>query len=160
MKLLVLNLYHYSQINRGVVLGFKYVLPENCPECLNKKYDIIEEEIVVYRVSKSKDCINNEHKPLVFDRKHSCYKNICKEPIKDKIKCCKCHGLSVQKTKEEIIKKRSFYKRLGKYIFCGKITKEMGKLYFTKSRQSPKHCTFYIFKNKNERDIFEFLEEL
>jgi len=128
---------------------------KNCPQCLSENYDILKGKIEVFRLTPNKECDKNDFLPFILKAKDRCNKN-CKE---SKIKCCLCYGLSVETDIEEIKRKNKKFPKLGNNIFCAIIEKE-GLIYSTPSKRWPKHSTFFIYKNFEECNIFNFKETL
>jgi len=138
-------------------LKFKFVEIDNCPECLSEKYEEADQELTLYRLSKSSECQNDEFLPYskLEDKKH-----FCEKKRNNEIEYCKCFGLSVEIDRDEILRRHKMMPMLGNYIFTMEFDNKKGKLYLTNSSKWPKHASLFLYEDVEICRLFQKTDEL
>jgi len=135
---------------------FKYALPNGCPESLIKAKGLKEGEYGVEYFRISKNSPPNEE-----DFIHLFFLARCSNKVNNMKKNNDCSGLcqmasaSILKTEDDAKRLIGKFKKMGKYIFCGIITKNDGLILDTPSNDSPSHCSFFVYTDVNENEIFK-----
>jgi hypothetical protein len=134
---------------------FKYTLPDSCPESFinDKGLNVGEYGVEYFRISKESPPDEEDFIPLFFLPR-------CSHRVKEKMQkndypgLCQMASTSILKTKEDAIRLTRKFKKMGKYIFCGIITNDDGLILVSPSKDSPNHCSFFVYIDANESRIF------
>lgn len=134
---------------------FKYALPYDCPKSIISAKQLNEGTygIEYFRIAKESPPSEEDFLPQFFQSR--CSRKVEKmEKESDRSNLCQMASVSLLKTEDDAIKLIRKFKNIGKYIFCGIISKDDGLIIISPSRDFPSHCSFFVYTGVDESRIF------